>query len=136
MTGLPRIIKFPKIGNSALGYISLAEKENLPFEVKRVYWAYFTPENVKRGSHAHFELEQVLIAVAGKIIVTTEMPGSKKDSFILDSPDQGLLLPKLSWHVMQYSHNAVQMCIASMEYIEKDYIRDYNIFKKLGTSKE
>ena len=29
---------------------------------------------------------------------------------------------------MKYSHNAVQICIASMEYDEKDYIRDYESF--------
>jgi hypothetical protein len=32
--------------------------------------------------------------------------------------------------MMQYSHNAVQMCIASEEYDEKDYIRDYQQFLK------
>ncbi|MCR5862137.1 FdtA/QdtA family cupin domain-containing protein [Flavobacterium sp. J372] len=30
---------------------------------------------------------------------------------------------------MKYTHNAVQMCIASMEYDEKDYIRNYADFK-------
>ena len=29
---------------------------------------------------------------------------------------------------MKYSHNAVQMCLASIEYDERDYIRDYNEF--------
>jgi len=32
--------------------------------------------------------------------------------------------------MMQYSHNAVQMCIASEAYDEKDYIRDYQEFLK------
>ena len=39
----PKIIEFPKLGNSSCGYISPAEKENLPFEVKRIYWTYYTP---------------------------------------------------------------------------------------------
>ena len=54
----PHIIEFPKIGSSALGYISLAEKDKLPFKTQRVYWTYFTPEDVERGNHAHFELLQ------------------------------------------------------------------------------
>ena len=124
----PKIIQFPKIGNSSLGYISLAENETLPFEVKRVYWTYFTPEDVERGGHAHYELEQILVALAGKITVSTQMPGGAKKVFVLESPDKGVFLPKFSWHVMQYSHNAVQMSIASMDYKEKDYIRDYNKF--------
>ena len=131
MKTIPTIINFPKIGDSSLGYISMAENENLPFKVNRIYWTYFTPEEVERGAHAHHNLEQILIAVAGKIVVNTEMPDGSKESFVLSSPNQGVFLPKYSWHVMQYSHNAVQMCIASMVYEEKDYIRDYNDFKRV-----
>lgn len=135
MINEPQIINFPKIGNSSQGYISLAENDTLPFEVKRIYWTYFTPEDVKRGGHAHHNLEQLLVAVAGKITVNTEMPDGSKNTFILESPDQGVFLPKYSWHIMQYSHNAVQMCIASMVYDEKDYIRNYEEFKKISNVK-
>lgn len=127
----PKLIQFPKIGNSSLGYISLAENETLPFDVKRIYWTYFTPDYIERGGHAHHDLEQILVAVAGKITVKTEMPDGSKNTFILESPDQGVYLPKYSWHTMEYNHNAVQMCIASMVYKESDYIRDYAVFKKL-----
>ncbi|MEO8414880.1 MAG: FdtA/QdtA family cupin domain-containing protein [Ginsengibacter sp.] len=125
------IIDFPKIGNSIEGYISVAENKTLPFEVKRVYWTYFTPESVMRGGHAHHRLEQILVAVAGKIIVTTQMPGEAERRTILETAHQGILLPKYCWHKMQYSHNAVQMCIANMAFEENDYIRDYQEFKKL-----
>ncbi len=128
----PQLIDFPKIGNSVLGYISIAEKEDLPFDIKRVYWTYFTPESVKRGGHAHLELEQILVAVAGKIIVTTQMPGQDEQRFILETANQGIFIPRFCWRTMQYSHNAVQMCMASMAYDEKEYIRDYEEFKKLA----
>ena len=65
----PHIIEFPKIGDSIQGYISVAEKNNLPFEVKRIYWTYYTPESVERGGHAHYNLQQILLAVSGKIII-------------------------------------------------------------------
>lgn len=128
----PQLIDFPKIGNSVLGYISIAEKEDLPFDIKRVYWTYFTPESVKRGGHAHLELEQILVAVAGKIIVTTQMPGQDEQRFILETANQGIFIPRFCWRTMEYSHNAVQMCMASMAYDEKEYIRDYEEFKKLA----
>ncbi len=131
MISEPQIINFSKIGNSSLGYISLAENETLPFEVKRIYWTYFTPEDVERGGHSHINLEQILIAMAGTIIVKTEMPGGVKNTFVLDSPSKGLLIPKLCWREMKYTHNAVQMCIASIIYDESDYIRDYEEFKQL-----
>lgn len=127
----PYLIDFPKIGNPPEGYISVAEKDNLPFHVKRIYWTYFTPESIKRGGHAHHQLEQILIAVAGKIIVTTQMPGRSEERTILETADKGIFLPKYCWHRMQYSHNAIQMCIANMAYEESDYIRNYEEFKKL-----
>ncbi len=131
MTKEPIIIHFPKIGTSSLGYISLAEKDTLPFEVNRIYWTYFTPEDVERGGHSHIELQQILVAVAGTITVKTQMPGGPSNTFILDTPNKGLLIPKLCWREMKYTHNAVQMCIASMAYDENDYIRDYAKFREL-----
>lgn len=127
----PHLITFPKIGNSQLGYISIAENDLLPFEVKRVYWTYYTPENVERGGHAHFNLEQILVAVAGKVVVNIELLDGSNEEFVLENPNQGLYIPKNTWRTMKYTHNAVQMCIASMAYDESDYIRDYNEFKKI-----
>ena len=127
----PYLINFPKIGESSLGYISLTEKENLPFVPKRIYWTYFTPEDIVRGNHSHYELEQILIAVAGKVTVNIKTIEGADHEYILDSPDKGLFIPKMCWRVLKYSHNAVQMCIASLEYSESDYIRSYEEFKKL-----
>ncbi len=127
----PYLINFPKIGDSALGYISLTEKENLPFVPKRIYWTYYTPEAVVRGNHSHYELEQILVAVAGKVIVNIILSTGEELDFVLESPNTGLFIPKKSWRTMKYSHNAVQMCIASLEYDEKDYIRDFEEFKKM-----
>lgn len=127
----PHLFDFKKIGSSQLGYISVAEKEGLPFPPKRIYWTYFTPEDVERGGHAHINLQQILVAVAGKIDVTIECESGERFEFSLNSPDKGLYVPKKSWRTMKYSHNAVQMCIASMEYDEADYIRDYTEFLTL-----
>ncbi len=126
----PCLIEFTRIGAPALGYISVAEKESLPFEVKRIYWTYFTPEDVIRGGHAHYDLEQVIVAVAGKIIINTELLNGEKEEFVLDKPNIGLYVPKLCWREMKYTHNAVQMCIANLAYTVEDYIRDYNQFKE------
>lgn len=127
----PYILEFPKIGNSGLGYISVAENENLPFQVKRIYWTYYTPEDVERGGHSHYELEQILVAVAGRVIVNIETLDGIKKEFVLESPNQGLFIPKNTWRTMKYNHNAVQMCIASIAYDEKDYIRSYEEFKAI-----
>lgn len=127
----PYLINFSKIGSSEIGYISVAENNVIPFKIKRVYWSYYTPDSIIRGHHAHHELEQILVALAGKIIVYCELPNGYSQEFILDSPNQGLFMPKNCWHTMKYDHNSVQMCMASIEYDEADYVRNYDDFKKL-----
>ena len=128
----PQIIKFSKIGSPNLGYISVGENhENIPFEIKRVYWTYYTPQDVTRGGHAHYDLEQVIVAVSGTITFTTEDLQGNKSEFILDSPEKGLYIPKLIWRDIKFSHNAVLLCMASEKYIAADYIRDYKTFLEL-----
>lgn len=128
----PHIITFKPIGEPAIGYISVAElARDIPFEVKRLYWTYYTPESIVRGRHAHKETEQILIAISGRIIVNLEFPDSPEiQTFVLEHPKQGLYVPPAAWHTMQYSHSSVQLVLASHEYDEKDYIRNYEEFKK------
>ena len=129
----PFIINFNSIGSSNLGYLSVAEEnKEVPFEIKRSYWTYFTPHDVTRGGHANIDKELVLIAVAGSISINIEMQDGFTDHFNLSKPNEGLYLPSLCWHEMHYSHNAVQLVLASNFYSEEDYLRDYNLFKNYG----
>ena len=127
----PQFIDFSKIGNSSTGYISIAEKEKLPLEINRVYWTYYTPQDVTRGGHAHLKLKQIIVAVSGTITFSTEDLEGKKEVFILDRPDKGLFIPQKIWRDIIFSHNAVLLCLASAVYDEEDYIRIYEDFKKL-----
>jgi len=125
----PQYIEFARVGEPAQGYISIAEK--LGFELKRIFWTYHTPESIVRGRHAHHKTEMILVAAAGRIIVNTEMPDGSQETFILEKPNMGVYLPKKCWHTMQYSHNAIQLVLASTEYDESDYVRDHQEFKNL-----
>jgi len=128
----PHIITFDKIGSSALGYISVAENfNNIPFTVQRVYWTYYTPQDVTRGGHAHLKLEQVIVAVSGTITFLIEDLQGSKTEFVLDNPDKGLYIPNKIWRDIKFSHNAVLLCLASEVYTEDDYIREYDNFIKL-----
>jgi hypothetical protein len=130
MQNKPNIISFPSVGASDIGYLSIGEiGKAVPFEIKRVFWTYYTPDSILRGRHAHYETEMILIAVSGRIIVTTEMPGMEPEVYILEKPNEGLFLPKMCWHTMQYSHSSVQLVLASTCYSESEYIREYNLFK-------
>lgn len=132
----PHLIEFPKMGSPEIGYISVVEQNTLvPFEVKRIFWTYYTPESIVRGRHAHHQTEQVLIAVAGRITVTTELSDGTIQIFRLENPNVGLYVPPHAWHTMQYSHSAVQLVLASAVYNEDDYIRDYKNFKEIWQRK-
>ena len=128
----PYLIEFPKIGDSTIGFISVIEQlRPIPFEVKRTFWTYHTPESIVRGRHAHHLTEQVLVAAAGRITVTTEMPDGTIEVYRLEDPHIGLYVPPNAWHTMQYSHSAVQLVFASQSYNEKDYIREYEQFRRV-----
>lgn len=127
MSTNPYLIHFNRIGEPSIGYISVAE-ENIPFKVERVFWTYFTPHDIVRGHHAHHQTEQVLIAVSGIITVTVTERNGDKSTYVLDNPNVGVYLPPTVWHTMEYSHNAVQMVLASTKYNENDYIRNYDDF--------
>lgn len=127
----PHIIDFKKLGEPGIGYISVAQNDQLPFEAKRIFWTYYTPESIVRGRHAHHRTEQILIAVTGRIIVTTETAHGEINTFVLDKPDAGVYIPPNVWHTMQYSHTAIQVVFASSLYEPADYIRDYEEFKKV-----
>jgi hypothetical protein len=129
----PHLVDFSRIGDPQVGYISFAQNGGtLPFDIQRVFWTYFTPEEVVRGRHAHHNTQMILIAAAGRIVVNTELVDGSLDIFVLEKPHQGVYLPTLCWHTMQYSHNAVQLVLASGPYVESDYIRDYKAFKSMN----
>jgi dTDP-4-dehydrorhamnose 3,5-epimerase-like enzyme len=126
----PKEIAFQSIGQPDLGYISVAQYEDLvPFEIKRVYWTYFTPNHIVRGNHAHKQLKQVIVAVSGVIDFTLEDSNGNTFEFVLDNPNKGIYVPEGYWRTIRFSHSAVLLCLASENYDEKDYIRDYSEFK-------
>ena len=122
------IISLPK-HSSESGDISVVENlETCPFEIKRVYYLYDIPSRSERGGHAHYELEQYIIAASGSFDVVVD-DGSEKLTFTLKQPDEALhLVPGLWREIVGFSHGAICLVLASHEYDEKDYIRDYDEF--------
>ena len=131
---VPKLIEFAKTGSLELGYISVAENSALPFDIKRVYWTYLTPDSIIRGHHAHRELEQLIFATNGRIEFVLEDVHGQKTTYLLQSPNMGLYIPRLYWRTIKFSRDAVLMCLSSQEYEEQDYIRSYSEFKQLSAN--
>lgn len=123
------LIDFKKIGNKDIGFLtSLEGNRNVPFEIKRIYFTYNVPKGTKRGMHAHKKLQQLLWCPYGKIEVILD-DGSIKQSFLLDSPNSGLLIPNGVWRDIYWRVEGAVLCVAASEYYdENDYIRDYEEF--------
>src|SRR5665648_625366 len=121
-----RIINFKKIGNNDIGFlIALEGNREIPFDIKRIYYIYNVPKEIKRGFHAHKRLEQVLICMSGSIKIKADN-GNEKKIIELNSPNKGLYIGPGVWHEMcDFSQNSVLLVLASDYYNEKDYIRDY-----------
>ncbi|MGO4821568.1 MULTISPECIES: sugar 3,4-ketoisomerase [unclassified Flavobacterium] len=108
-----------------LGYI---QKDILPFEFKRVYYLFDVPSSAFRGGHSHVEQQEVLIALSGSFEVILN-DGFEKKSFLLNKPNIGLYIPNGIWRELEnFSSGAVCLVLASDEFIEEDYIRDYDEF--------
>ena len=121
------MIELDKHHSDRKGNLSVVENgETLPFNVKRVYYLYDVPGGEARGSHAHKELSQLIIAVSGSFSVTLD-DGNVKRTFMLNRPYQGLYVVPGIWRdLYDFSSGAVCMVLASEKYDEKDYIRNYN----------
>ena len=58
--------------------------------------------------------------------------GKVKRTFLLNRPYQGLLVVPGIWRTLDdFSSGAVCLVLASMEYEEEDYVRDYESFLKI-----
>jgi hypothetical protein len=123
------MIELDKHHSDRKGNISVVENGiTVPFDVKRVYYLYDVPGGESRGSHAHKELSQLIIAASGSFRVTLD-DGNVKRSFILNRPYQGLYVKPGIWRDLDdFSSGAVCMVLASEVYMEDDYIRDYDDF--------
>ncbi len=130
------LIPIPSIIERNRGNLLFCEiKKQIPFIIKRVYWIYNVPPKQDRGKHAHKKTEQVLICLKGSIKIELD-DGICKDSIILNNPRTGIFLGKMLWHTMKnFKKDTILLVLASKYYDEKDYIRDYNNFKKLALKK-
>lgn len=103
---------------------------DIPFVVRRVYYLYDVPGGESRGGHAHYKLQQVIVAASGSFDVVLN-DGNVKRTFTLNRPYQGLLVVPGLWRELEnFSSGSVCLVLASEKYDENDYIRDYNIFLK------
>ena len=124
------LIDVSKVHNEAGNITVVENQKNIPFDVKRVYYLYDIPGGEARGGHAHYELEQYIIAASGSFNVILD-DGKNRKTVTLNRPNLALhILPGLWRELDNFSSGSISLVLASHVYDESDYIRDYNDYLK------
>ncbi len=125
---LIKTISFKSLGDDRGSLVALEENNNVPFEIKRLYYIFNTKQGVARGFHAHKQLKQLAVCVSGGCRIILDN-GKQKEEIVLDNPETGLIIEDLIWHEMHdFSADCVLLVLANDFYDEADYIRDYDEF--------
>ena len=123
-----QLIEIPKIQDRR-GNLSVIEGTTIPFTSKRVYYLYDVPSGSRRGGHAHKKQQEFLVALSGSFDVILK-DGKSTQSVTLNKPNFGLLIVDGIWRELRnFSSGAVCLVLASDEFDEDDYIREYKNFK-------
>lgn len=126
-----KIINLPKFLDTR-GNLSFVEQfKQIPFDIKRTYWIYDVPGGEERGGHAYKENQEFIIALSGSFDVILD-DGKEKKIFSLNRSYYGLYVSKGIWREMNnFSTNSLALVLSSTEYNVSDYVRDYEVFKKM-----
>ena len=126
-----QLIDLPKIKDPR-GNLSFFENSNqIPFDIKRSYWIYDVPGGEERGGHAFKKSKEFIVALSGSFDVVLH-DGEKEVKFSLNRSYFGLYVPNLLWRrIDNFSTNSLSLIVSNIDYNEKDYIRDFDEFKKI-----
>ncbi len=119
------LIQLRKIKDRSGNITPVEHNEDIPFEINRIFYLYDIPGGESRGAHAHKACHQFLVAASGSFEVLLD-DGKVKRQILLNKPDIGLHIPPGIWaSEINFSSGAVCLVLASHNYNEADYIRNY-----------
>ena len=127
----PSLIELPKFFDRR-GNLSFIEEDNqLPFKIRRVYWIYDVPGGEHRGGHAFKQTDELIIALSGSFDLNLH-DGTTEYKYSLNRSYYGVVVPRMIWRMIDnFSTNSLAMIIASTDFSESDYIRNFEEFRKM-----
>lgn len=128
---IPVLLNLPKFLDQRGNLSFIEEDTHIPFKVRRIYWIYDVPGGEHRGGHAFRETEEFIVALSGSFDVRLH-DGAKEYLFSLNRSYYGVFVPKMLWRMIEnFSTNSLALIIASTDYAEADYLRDFDEFKTM-----
>ena len=126
-----KVINFADLGDERGKLVVIEGSQDIPFDIKRVFYIYGSDKTVVRGEHANQESEFVLINVAGKSKVRIT-DGNEEIIVELNKPMMGVYIPKMIWKDMyDFSSDSVLLVLASTHYDGIEYIRNYDDYLQI-----
>lgn len=123
-------LDLPKIEDPRGNLTFIEQCKHIPFEIKRVYYLYDVPGGAVRGGHAHKEQHEFIIAASGSFDVILN-DGKDNVRYHMNRSYYGLYTPPMTWRELDnFSSGSVCLVLASDLFDERDYIRDYDEFKR------
>ncbi len=128
---IAKIIDLPKLLDER-GNLSFIESSNhIPFNIRRTYWIYDVPGGQYRDGHAFRSQEEFIVALSGSFDIVIN-DGQKEQRFHMARSNYGLYIPAMTWRsIDNFSTNSVVLVLASTNFSEEEYIRDFEQFKLL-----
>ena len=123
-----KLVSLPTVQAARGDLTALELPQIVPYEVKRIFLVHHVSDLEIRGEHAHKKCWQFLIAASGSITVDVT-DGKIKETFLLDNPGQGLLIPPLIWGTQyNYSSDGSLLVLASEKFDPEDYLHNFEEF--------
>ena len=131
LTDQIKILNFVERGDERGNLVVIeGENQDIPFDIKRVFYIYGSDSTVVRGQHANRRTKFVLINVAGQSKVKVDN-GFETQIVSLDKPRMGLFLDTMVWKDMyDFSPDSILLVLCSEHYDGSEYIRDYDAYIK------
>ncbi len=129
---IPFVEKHGNVGGTLIMFQPGDRPDGLPFAIRKVlYMTDIRPGDV-RGGHAHHATEEVLVCLRGACTVELDDGLGHSASVRLERRDVGLYLPPQVWRVVrEFAPGTDLLAIASLDYDERDYVRDRLAFERL-----
>lgn len=125
------MLQFSCHGDQRGWLVAIEGNQEIPFDIKRIFYIFGSDDSVVRGRHANRNSEFVLINVCGSCKVRTEELDGSVQEFVLDKPHTGIYIPRMVWKDMYaFSKDSILLCLSSEHYDNGEYIRDHEAFLK------
>lgn len=127
-----KMIEFQQRGDARGTLVVIEGQEDVPFDVKRIFYIFGSDKEVIRGQHANRRSQFALINVTGSSKVRVRDGKGNEAIFILNRPHTGVYLPEMVWKDMyDFSEDSVLLVLSSEHYDPQEYIRNYDEFVEI-----